>query len=401
MVGRILNIAWKDMLHLWHNRALLLMVILGAASELLLVGWATGAEVDDLKTVVIDHDQTQISQGLIEELGATSTLTLNEGAVDDFTKHDNRSAALDAIFTGGNFIFNPDNVLLVEIPDGFGAQLAAGEHPEVSLTLNGANSVGSTTARRAAEDVLYTYGAIVQTQNTMEQAGLNPPTADQIVARLENNQPDVTVRYNEKLDRAAYTTPSEAAFVLYIIAIMVAAFMLAREREYGTFEQLLVMPQRPIEIIIGKAIPALLVGYANFILVLVEMNVVFDIPVRGSLLLLLVLAVGYLFVELGRGFLVAMISRTQNQALLIVMLIAFVDITFAGYAVPVESMPQIMQTLSNLFPIRHWMIILRGILQKDVGLDVLWPQLVWLAALGLIINSITLWFFRRSLAEQK
>jgi len=401
MLGRILNIAWKDMLHLWHNRALLLMVIFGAACELLLVGWATGAEVDDLKMVVIDHDDTPISQGLIEELAATDTLKLNEDDVDTFTKYDDRDEAIDDIFTGGNFIFNPDNVLLVEIPAGFGEQLAAGEHPEVSLTLNGANSMGSTTARRAAEEVLYTYGAIILTQNTMVQAGLNPPGADQIVASLENNQPDITVRYNEDLDRAAYTTPSEAAFVLYVITIMVAAFMLAREREYGTFEQLLVMPQRPIEIIIGKALPALLVGYANFILVLVEMNVVFDIPVRGSLPLLLILAIGYLFVELGRGFMVAMISRTQNQALLIVMLIAFVDITFAGYAVPVESMPEIMQTLSNLFPIRHWMIILRGILQKDIGLDVFWPQLVWLAVMGVIINSVTLWFFRRSLAEQK
>jgi len=401
MLGRILNIAWKDMLHLWHNRALLLMVIFGAACELLLVGWATGAEVDDLKTVVIDHDHSAVSQGLIDELGATKTLKLNQDAVNIFTQHTNRDAALDDLFTGGNFIFNPDNVLLVEIPAGFGDQLTTGEHPAVALTLNGANSMGSTAARRAAEEILYTYGAIVLTQNTMEQAGLNPPSEQQIVAGLQNNQPAVTVRYNEELDRAAYTTPSEAAFVLYIIAIMVAAFMLAREREYGTFEQLLVMPQRPIEIIIGKAIPALLVGFANFILVLVEMNVVFDIPMRGSLLLLLVLALGYLFVELGRGFMIAMISRTQNQALMIVMLLAFVDITFAGYAVPVESMPQIMQTLSNLFPIRHWMIILRGILQKDVGLDVLWPQLLWLAALGLIINSITLWFFRRSLAEQK
>lgn len=400
MAGRILNIAWKDLLHLWHNRALLLMVIFGAALELLLVGWATGAQVNDLKMVVIDHDQSQISQRLVDELAATDTLTLNAGAADTFAKHEDREKALDDIFTGGNFVFNPDNVLLVEIPEGFGEQLAAGERPEVSLTLNGANSMGSTVARRAAEETLYTYGVTVLTQHTMQQAGLNPPGADQIAASLENNQPNVTVRYNEDLDRAAYTTPSEAAFVLYIIAIMVAAFMLAREREYGTFEQLLVMPQRPIEIIIGKAMPALLVGYANFILVLVEMNVVFDIPVRGSLLLLLVLAIGYLFVELGRGFMVAMLSRTQNQALLIVMLLAFVDITFAGYAAPVESMPQIMQALSNLFPIRHWTIILRGILQKDIGLDVLWPQLLWLAVLGLIINSITLWFFRRSLNEQ-
>ncbi|MBN2303756.1 MAG: ABC transporter permease, partial [Anaerolineae bacterium] len=213
--------------------------------------------------------------------------------------------------------------------------------------------------------------------------------------------PNITVRYNEELDRAHYTTPSEAAFILYIMAIMIAALMLSRERENGTFEQLLVMPMRPIEIIIGKAIPAVTVGYANFLLVLGVMNVVFDIPVRGSLLLLMVLALGYLLVELGRGFLVAMIVRTQNQALLVIMLLAFIDITFAGYALPVESMPQVMQVLSNFFPIRHWMIILRGILQKDAGLSVLWPQILWLVALGLVINSVTLRFFRRTLGEQR
>ncbi len=401
MLRRIFNIAWKDLLHLWHNRAFLIMVVFGAASELLLVGWATGAKIDDLRMVVVDQDQTPTSAALVEELRATDTLVLNEDDADVLAKYDDRSKGLDDLFTGGNFIFDPDNILLVEIPAGFADALAAGEQPEIALTLNGANSIASTTARRVAEEQIYQFGAVTLTQNMMVRAGLTPPDETAILNRMSEAQPSVTVRYNEELDRAAYTTPSEAAFVLYMIAVAIAAFMLAREREYGTFEQLLVMPQRPIEIIIGKAIPALLVGYANFIIVLIEMNVVFGIPVRGSLVLLLVLAIGYLFVELGRGFMIAMISRTQNQALLIVMLMAFVDITFAGYAVPVESMPQIMQTLSNLFPIRHWMIILRGILQKDVGLAVLWPQLLWLAVLGLIINSVTLWTFRRTLGEQR
>lgn len=400
MLRRILNIAWKDMLHLWHNRLLLTMVIFGAATELLVVGWATGAKVDDLKMVVVDNDDTPTSHTLVETLRATDTLVLNQDAAKDFKEHSNRDEALDDLFTGGNFIFDPDNILLVEIPERFESALLAGEQPHIDLTLNGANSVSSTTARRAAEEEIYKFGVVKLTQSMAARSSLPPPSDAEIIANLERSQPSITVRYNEQLDRAHYTTPSEAAFVLYIIAIMVAAFMLAREREYGTFEQLLVMPMRPIEIIVGKAIPALAIGFANFLLVLVEMNVVFGIPVRGSLLLLLILAIGYLFVELGRGFMVAMISRTQNQALLIIMIIAFVDITFAGYAVPVESMPEAMQLLSNFFPIRHWMIILRGILQKDIGLDVLWPQLLWLAGLGIIINGITLWFFRRSLGAQ-
>lgn len=353
MIYRILNIAWKDLLHLWHNRLLLILVIFGAATELLIVGWATGAPVDDLKMVVVDNDQTAISEGLIEHLRQTDTLKLNEDGVDVFDNHDNEADAVHDLFTGGNFIFNPDNIMLIEIPAGFGEQLKTGQQPAIELTLNGANSLASTTARRVAEEEIYKYGTVIMVQHTFSGTESTAPTEIQILTQLEQTQPDITVKYNEELDRAHYTAPSEAAFVLYIIAIMIAAFMLAREREYGTFEQLLVMPIRPIEIIIGKAIPALLVGYANFLLVLVEMNVVFDIPVRGSLVLLLALAAGYLFVELGRGFMVAMVSRTQNQALLIIMLVAFVDITFAGYAVPVESMPRIMQLLSNLFPIRH------------------------------------------------
>jgi ABC-2 type transport system permease protein len=405
MLGRILNIAWKDMLHLWHNRLLLILVIFGAASELLLIGYATGAPVKNLKMVVIDHDQTPISQGLIAALDSTSTLRLDQGAAKVFEEHHSRSAALNDLFTGG--FLGSDPVMLVAIPSGFGAALQQGKQPEITLTLNGASSLASTTARRAAESEIYTYGAVVTAESVAAQNGISLTGSaeqqfrQQVLDELARAQPAVTVRYNEKLDRAAYTTPSEAAFILYIIAIMIAAFMLAREREFGTFEQLLVMPMRPIETLLGKAIPAMAVGYANFLLVLVIMHRVFGIPVRGSLLLLLVLAVGYLFVELGRGFLVALIARTENQALLIVMLMAFVDITFSGYAVPVESMPRLMQLLSNVFPIRHWMIILRGILQKGIGLNVLWPQLVWLAALGIAIDSVTLWFYRRTVANQR
>ncbi len=409
MFSRILNIAWKDMLHLWHNRLLLIMAIFGAASELLLIGWATSSKIDNLKVVVVDYDSTSTSQVLIDRLASNETVHLDRKAAETvtrrFDRYEDRNDVLDDLFTGGNFIFSPDPVLLVEIPEGFEASLLAGHQPEVVLTVNGANSLPGTTARRAVEEEVYTFGMVTAAQiaagsNTTSASVVNNTTLESLVSQqIDASQPPVTVRYNEKLNRAHYTTPSEAAFILYIIAIMIAAFMLARERELGTFEQLLVMPMRPLEIIIGKAIPAMFIGYANFMLVLGIMNIAFGIPVRGSLLLLLVLALGYLFVEIGRGFFVALISRTQNQALLIIMLIAFVDITFSGYAIPVESMPSLMQTIANLFPIRHWMIILRGILQKGVGLEVLWPQLLWLAVLGVAINTGTLWVFRRTLGK--
>lgn len=401
MFYRILNIAWKDLLHLWHNRLLLILVIFGGAAELTLVGIATGAEINDLRVVVIDHDQSDASSELIARLQASPVLRLDEDSAETFRNFDSakRERALDAIFTGGFFGTNP--VMLVEIPSGLDTQLMANAHPTVHLTLNGASSLVSTIARRAAETAIDQFGLGVIEKQLSAQGSLSPQYELVMARQTPFTMPAITVKYNEDLRRADYTTPSETAFVLGIITLMIAAVLLAREREYGTFEQLLVMPMRPIEIIFGKALPAILLGMANFLLLLGLMRVGFRIPFRGSLPLLLILATGYLFVELGRGFLIAMISRTQNQALLLVMLVAFVDITFSGYAVPVETMPEVMQSIANLFPIRHWMIILRGIMQKDVGLAVLWRQIAWLIVLGTAINVFTLWFFRRSLGKQR
>lgn len=401
MLPRILNIAWKDFRHLWHNRLFLLLVVFGGTLELIMIGVATGSDVEHLKMAVIDRDQSALSQDAIAALRASETLDYDAGASETFAEYDavERDAALDAIFTGGFFGSKP--VLLLEIPPGFGADLQAGRQPTVQMTFNGARSLASTAARRAAEDILQQFGAVVVEQSLARELDQPVPTRAEVEQRLDVAVPAITVRYNEELRRAAYTTPSETAFILGIITLMIASIMMAREREFGTFEQLLVLPMRPIEIIFGKAIPAVTLGLANFVLLLGVMRWGFEIDMRGPVLLLIALAAGYLLVELGRGFMIAMIARTQNQALLLVMLIAFVDITFSGYAVPVESMPPVMQTLANLFPIRHWMIILRGIMQKDVGLAVLWPQLAWLAVLGVAINAVTLWIFGRTLGETR
>jgi ABC-2 type transport system permease protein len=123
----------------------------------------------------------------------------------------------------------------------------------------------------------------------------------------------------------------------------------------------------------------------------------FGVPVRGSLFLLLVLAFGYLLVELGKGLVISVIARTQHQAFLIVLVVGMVDFLFTGYAAPVESMPKALQWLANLIPAHHWLIILRGILLKGSDLTVLWPSVVALAALGLVIGTFSIRYVRRAL----
>jgi ABC-2 type transport system permease protein len=179
--------------------------------------------------------------------------------------------------------------------------------------------------------------------------------------------------------------------------LLFAALAFSRERELGTLEQLLVMPFSSIEIIIGKAIPVIIVGFVDFVLMLTMTHYFFNVPIRGSLALLLVLALGYLIVELGKGLVISVMSRSQHQAFLLVMLIGMADFMFTGYAAPVEAMPQVLQWVAKLVPAHHWLAIARGILLKGAGLDVLWPNLLALAGLGAVILTFSLRYVRRAL----
>jgi drug efflux transport system permease protein len=199
------------------------------------------------------------------------------------------------------------------------------------------------------------------------------------------------------LSEALYTTPAELGLMLEFIVLLFAALAFSRERELGTLEQLLVMPFSSLEIIIGKSIPVMMVGYTAFVVMLSMIHFAFGVPVQGSLPLLLVLALGYLLVELGKGMVISVISRTQHQAFLLVLLVGMVDFMFTGYAAPVEGMPKILQYAANLIPAHHWLSILRGILLKGAGLAVLWPHVLALFILGVVIITFSWRFVRRAL----
>ena len=209
--------------------------------------------------------------------------------------------------------------------------------------------------------------------------------------------PSLRVWFNENLSEALYTTPAELGMMLEFTILLFAALAFSRERELGTIEQLLVMPFSSLEIIIGKSIPVIVVGFADFLLLLGMVHFAFDVPVRGSLVLLLVLAFGYLLVELGKGLVLSVISKTQHQAFLLVLLVGIMDFMFTGYAAPVESMPQVLQWFATIIPAHHFMTILRGILLKGVGLDVLWPNVLALLILGIVIGTFSFRFVRKAL----
>ena len=373
MLRRIWSLSIKDFLHLLHDWWLPAFMLLGGATELLLVGWATSRPITNLPMMVLDQDKTAASRALVISLENTDTFQLKEQVYEMATIED----ALDR---------GQINVALI-IPAGFGDQVASSsDTATLSVILNGAESIPATEALRALEGV---------TRDLSDKIMLQRLNMDS--ENFAGVEPSLRVWFNEALSDALYTTPAELGLMLEFTVLLFAALSFSRERELGTLEQLLVMPFSSLELIVGKAIPVIMIGFADFLLMLGMVNLAFKVPIRGSFSLLMVLAFIYLLVELSKGMVISVISKTQHQAFLLVMLIGMADFMFTGYAAPVEGMPQILQFAANFIPAHHWLAILRGIMLKGAGLDILWPHVVALLALGLVIGTFSWRFIRRAL----
>ena len=373
MLKRVWSLVVKEFIHLINDWWMPAFMLFGGVLELLLVGWATSRPMTNLPLMVLDQDQSAASRAVVVALENTGTFALEAEAP-------NLETIQDALDRG------QINAAVVIPPDFDNKMVSAVGHPTLSILLNGAESIPARAALRAIEGAIREMGERI----VLRRLGVRPE-------EFAGFDLSLRVWFNEALSEALYTIPAELGLMLEFTVLLFAALSFSRERELGTLEQLLVMPFSPIEIIIGKSIPVVLVSFFDFVLMLGMIHLAFGVPIRGSLPLLLALAFGYLLVELGKGMVVSVTSRTQHQAFLFVMMFGMADFMFTGYAAPVESMPWIIQTLANLVPAYHWLTILRGILLKGAGLDVLWPHVLALAALGLVIGTFSLRYVRRAL----
>jgi ABC-2 type transport system permease protein len=373
VIRRILSLVSKEFIHLRNDWWLPAFMLIGGAMELLLVGWATSRPITNLPLMVLDQSKSAASQQFLSELENTGTFRAPEQVEDMQTIHD----AMDRGTVNAAVVIPPD----------FSDQMASpGGHPSLFVILNGAESTPALAAKRAIQGL----AAQLDERIAVQRLGLDPQ-------QFAGFNPSLRVWFNENLSEALYTTPAELGLMLEFTVLLFAALVFSRERELGTLEQLLVMPFSSMEIIIGKSIPVIIVGYLDFLLMFSMVHFAFGVPVRGSWPLLLALVLVYLLVELGKGLVISVVSRTQHQAFLLVLLVGMVDFMFTGYAAPVEGMPRVLQWFSNLIPAHHWLEILRGLLLKGAGLDVLWPHILALLILGIVIGTFSLRFVRRAL----
>jgi ABC-2 type transport system permease protein len=350
MLGRIWTLMIKELIQLRRNTFLWFMALFGALLETALVAYSGSVPIEHLPLAVLDQDRTWASRALVVALENTETFDANYYLTD-----------LDEV---RRLIDRGKATAAIVIPHGFAEQLddSLTPPPRVQVIIDGSDSTAAGTAVGAAEGAVASFGQEVSLQTMASgEEGMMP-----IVTSMR-------IWFNEEMKKSNYTTPSEAGFIVGAIAAMIAAAAVAREREMGTLEQLMVTPLRPIEMLIGKSAAAILIGYIEFVLVVLMIHFVFGVPMRGSWTLLWVLSFFYMLVELSWGLLVSAFADNQLQALLLLFCIIMVMMTFSGYAYPVDTMPRGLQLVSNIFPIRHWLVVFRSIMLKGISGLACWP----------------------------
>lgn len=359
---RIGNLVWKEVIQFSRDRLLTTFIFLLPLVQLMLLAQATGERISDLRLAILDLDRSATSRRLAVELDNREEL-----AVWRFVETEEELRRLiDWGRVDGGII----------MPRGLEEALSDPRRSApLQVVVDGSNSVVGTVLESAALVTLTDFG--LQRAREMGLA-----TASPIDMR-------VVTYYNPAYNVRSFAIPAQVGFITYQITLAVASLGLARERELGTLEALVVTPLSRLEMVLGKAIPALVIGLVNFVLLLGTTVYFFHIPMRGSFLLLLGLTILFAVAEIGWGVLISAFSRTQQQAILLVFILAMVDVAFSGYLVPVKNMPRFFQWVSQVVPMYHYLVVLRAVMLRGATLAAIWPHALALAGLAGAILAIS------------
>jgi ABC-2 type transport system permease protein len=358
---RIWGLVIKELLQLRRDKLLLGFLLLGPLLELLLMGGMTGGGVRNLPLAVVDLDRSRASRELVARLEQTDELLIR--------------AYGDSVAQAEEWMQSGQVSVVVAIPPGYGASLTDPlQSAEVQVIADGSSYVVSNVAIGAAENV-----AAEIARDLAARYGL----ASALPVELR-----FIARFNAALDGQPGAITMMLGLIVYQVTLIIAAQSFTRERELGTLEQLRVTPLGRVELMAGKAIPTLVVGLVDCLLMIGVIVAWFDIPLRGSLPLLLLLTVPFVLVQIGWGTLISLISRTQQQAMLFVFALAMLEIACSGFLVPAGSLPEAMRVLSRFSSVQHYMAIVRGVMLRGAGLGVLWSPGLALGGIALAVMTL-------------
>jgi ABC-2 type transport system permease protein len=359
---RVLHVVRKEFLELRQDPRLFGLVIIAPILQLVMLGYAATTDVRNVPLVVIDQDRSTESRDLVSRFEASQNFVV----VDSLST----VTEVDAYLNSGRAW------MAMVVPADYGEQVRSGRGARVQVVADGTDANSTNVALGYAGTLVTGYARDLA-------AASGRGSAVPLVGA------DIRVWFNPQLESRHFMIPGILALVLLVVTTNLSSMAIVREKELGTLEQLNVTPIARWELIVGKLLPYALLGMIDVALVVAVAIGWFEVPLRGSLALLILMCLVYLLTTLGLGLFVSTISATQQQAMMTASFFFLIPMVFlSGFVFPIENMPDVVQPVTYLIPLRYFLVILRGIFLKGVGLEVLWPDALALFAWGVAILTL-------------
>jgi ABC-2 type transport system permease protein len=378
MFRRIRHIIHKEFIQVWRDKKLRFFLIVPPLVQLLAYGYVVNFDIKHVATAIFDESRTMESRDLINRFRSTDWFDVKYYL-------DSQKELLDLIDRG-------EITMALWIQWDFAKRLRQGKSGQLQVIVDATDSNAALIVTRYANTVIGDYSQ-EQLQARFQRRGSEWAGKLAVPLSLEPRawfNPNLISRYS--------MVPGVIAMVVLLLSLMLTALAVVREKEIGTLEQILVTPIRPIELMLGKTIPFVLISLGDVILVTIVGVLWFEVPFRGHILVLLLGTITFLFNSVGLGLLISTIASTQQQAMMAGNLFLTPAILLSGLIFPIANMPQVFQYLTLLNPLMYFVIVVQGIFLKGAGLALLWPEMLSMTVLGLAMLTLAVLRFKKHVA---
>jgi ABC-2 type transport system permease protein len=376
MLARLKQILIKEFIQVFRDKRTRFVLFGPPIIQMVIFGYAATFEIHHVPTVVLDLDHSQESRELLSRFSSSPYFDVQRQLTDSRQM--------------GDLIDRGQATVGLEINAGFAQNLRKGQVAPLQVIVDATNS----------NTALIASGYITQIASGFAQ-DYQRDRIYRIAPHMMEKMPSVQLEqrpwYNPDLRSRWFFVPGIIGSLTLVLVVTLTAFAVVREREIGTLEQIMVTPIRPAEFILGKTLPFFLIGLFDVSLIATVGTLWFQVPFRGHVLVLLTGAIFFLLCMLGVGLLISTVSSTQQQAMVTAFFFIMPAITFSGFGFPISTMPQWLQYLTYLSPLRYFLVVLRGTYLKGIGMEILWPQMLAMAVLGISLLMIAVLRFHKAL----
>ncbi|MBI4706451.1 MAG: ABC transporter permease [Candidatus Omnitrophica bacterium] len=374
MFERIKAILIKEFKQIFRDPRMKTVIFVTPLIQIILFGYAANKDINYIPTAIYDRDNTKESRELLRKFTYSKYFVPERYIYSDKEQNLVLDKGLSSV--------------VIRIDRGFGRNLKAGKNANIQMAYDGTDSNTAMVIMGYANTIISNY-----------QDELLKERADAVgkIAAISNVRLEDRAWFNGNLISRNYYLPGVIATIVTMMSLLLTAMAIVKEKEIGTMEQLTVSPLKPIELIVGKLLPFGAIALVQITLITILGVLWFGVPLRGNLLLLLFATCVYLFTTLGIGLFISTISSTQQEAMMSVFLFYQPTVLLSGFAYPIINMPQVIQWFTFLNPLRYFMVVIRSIFLKGVGLDILWAQLLPLVAIGVFVVILSTLKFRKSM----